>query len=141
MKVLSIKQPWLYCIIELDKRIENRSWAPPERMIGERIALHASLKIDKQRTQMAHSLAKAEIPPDLPRGVIVATAVLLGVVSDFCVIGDIPTSYSLKDDRWFFGKFGWYLGKIIKLSNPIPARGYLGLWNLPNELQKKINHF
>jgi hypothetical protein len=27
MKTLSIKQPWLYCITDLDKRIENRKKA------------------------------------------------------------------------------------------------------------------
>lgn len=42
MKSLSVIQPWATLIATGAKRIETRSWAPPESVIGERLAIHAS---------------------------------------------------------------------------------------------------
>ena len=42
IKGLSITQPWASAIVLGSKRIENRTWRPPEDMMGEYLALHAS---------------------------------------------------------------------------------------------------
>ena len=42
MKAISLWQPWASLIACEAKRIETRSWKPPQSLIGERIAIHAA---------------------------------------------------------------------------------------------------
>jgi len=43
---LTIIQPWAAAIALGPKRIENRTWRPSNRMLGEFIAIHAGKKVD-----------------------------------------------------------------------------------------------
>jgi hypothetical protein len=119
MKALTIKQPWLYAITDLTKRIENRSWKPPQWIIGKRIALHASKADDKGGANSIYQALGILVPKTLPRGCIVATATITGYVEE-------------SDDIWFSGSIGWTLTDIIKLDEPIFCKGQLGLWNYEN---------
>jgi len=126
MKALSIKQPWLWAITDLDKRIENRSWNPPEWIIGKTIALHASKRDDIEGGLFINNISGKLPPHNLPRGAIVATCRIVGWIDmrnkGSCIGG------SLLDDPWFFGPIGWILDDIYKLYKPIPCNGALGLW-------------
>lgn len=44
MKAISIKQPWASLIVHGIKPIENRTWKCPEKYIGKRVLVHASIK-------------------------------------------------------------------------------------------------
>ncbi|MCA9979876.1 MAG: hypothetical protein KDD89_03570 [Anaerolineales bacterium] len=79
---LSIRQPWLYCITDGDKRTENRTWKPPSGLIGKRIGLHASITLSRQDVPAAARLMRVNLHhADLfTRGAIVATARLAGYV-------------------------------------------------------------
>jgi hypothetical protein len=121
MKALSIQQPWLYAITDLDKRVENRTWKPPWWIIGRRIALHASKIDDRAGYVIIRDIANVDVPPDLPRGCIVATAKVLGWIDE-------------SNDKWFFGPYGWILDDINKISpGPVFCRGALGLWDVTPE--------
>ena len=139
MKALSLKQPWLYAITCMDKRIENRTWKPPQQVIGQRIALHASKKDDPLGYSAIAKIAGIEIDGDLPRGAIVGTVRVVGWLNDDG-LGDVPTPClgHLVDDDWFFGPIGWILDDVQLLDEPIPARGSLGLWDVPEELLPKL---
>lgn len=135
MKALSIQQPWLYAITDLDKRIENRTWKPPWWIIDQRIALHASKVDDRAGYVVVHDIANIDVPSDLPRGCIVATAKVLGWI-DEDGYGQVPSAClgHLVDDKWFFGPYGWILDDINKISpGPVFCRGALGLWDVPSE--------
>lgn len=43
MKAISIKQPWASLIVHGIKYIENRTWKCPEKYIGKRVLIHASI--------------------------------------------------------------------------------------------------
>jgi len=45
MRALTLWPEWIWCIDHLGKRVENRTWKPPEKFIGHRIALHAGAHI------------------------------------------------------------------------------------------------
>lgn len=45
MLALTLWPEWAWAICHLDKRVENRGWRPPERMIGERFAIHAGAHV------------------------------------------------------------------------------------------------
>lgn len=140
MRALSIKQPWLYCITDLDKYVENRTWTPPNWIVGKRIALHASKKMDDLMSKRAASelagFKLSTVVDDMPLGAIVATAVLQGYIvtrksgrAMNVHVGDID-DYHPSLDKWFFGPVGWVLKDIQKLAEPIPHRGQLGLWDV-----------
>ena len=44
MKAISLWQPWASLIAAKIKPFETRHWAPPQKLIGQRIAIHASKK-------------------------------------------------------------------------------------------------
>ena len=52
MKALTIWRPWTWAILHLPERhrkgVENRTWAPPTTVLGERIAIHAGLHFDAE---------------------------------------------------------------------------------------------
>lgn len=135
MKALSLKQPWLWAITDLDKRVENRTWKPPQWAIGQRIALHASKKEDPHGYSAIQSVKWVTIPANLPLGSIVATAKIIGWLDD-AGFGDVPSPClgHLVDDEWFFGPIGWILEDIQKLDEPVPCRGALGLWDVPDDI-------
>lgn len=127
MKALSLKQHWLYAITDLDKRIENRSWPPYAHIIGECIALHASKTIDRSSQEVIHQISGVIVPDDTPRGAIVATAVIAGY-----------HEWGGWHDKWFFGAYGWILEDVTKLHKPIPCKGMLGLWQVPDNIEVQI---
>lgn len=51
---LSIREPWATLIIDHDKRIENRTWTPPEKVRGERFAIQASKQLDDKAMTVVH---------------------------------------------------------------------------------------
>lgn len=45
MKAITLWPEWIWAILHLEKRVENRSWRPPRGFAGQRIALHAGMHI------------------------------------------------------------------------------------------------
>lgn len=119
---LSIKQPWLHCIIHHGKTIENRTWKPPQFIIGKHIALHASKKIDHSSLLAASNLAGHQLDP---------TQFLCGAIIATCKITKIITH---SDDKWFFGPYGWQLEDIRPLK-PIICAGALGFWKVNQQMK------
>lgn len=65
MKAISLWQPWASLIAAGIKPFETRSWAPPEALIGQRIAIHAAKKIDREAAMMAEDLLYGQHGHDL----------------------------------------------------------------------------
>ena len=129
MKALSIRQPWLYCITDLDKRVENRTWAPPDWIIGQCIYLHASKRMDdligKRAASELAGFKLSTVVDSMPLGGIVATARVDGWFSK----QKMP-NHPLFRSKWFFGPIGWILSDIRQLPEFVPHRGQLGLWDV-----------
>ena len=85
MKALTLYQPWASLIAHGVKTIETRSWAPPRRLIGQRIAIHAGRKREVSRNLHPETLhAVLDLFGNgwgdrIPLGAIVATALLTDV--------------------------------------------------------------
>lgn len=145
MKALTIKQPWLWCITDHRKRVENRTWKPPFDMVGQYIALHASKSKDQDEWRAAWNIIEGGMPSldGMPLGAIVATALIKGyiVVNDMGGVEEqtkAAANYYPSTDPWFFGPVGWLLADVRKLSQPIPCTGALGLWEVPADIAKII---
>lgn len=131
MKALTLWQPWAQLIAVGAKSYETRSWPAPRNLIGQRIAIHAAKRWDRDLQAICleepfrSALLEFSSPSDLPRGVVVATARLLEC---------FPTS-SLNPSRaersfgdWGPGRYAWLLVDVDRLKKPIPARGAQGIW-------------
>jgi hypothetical protein len=130
MRALTLWQPWASAIVSGRKRVENRPWAPKLIKPGERFAIHAGKRWDR-----SGAVACAERGFDLRRaealGGVIGVATLDRVVRS---AADLPA-----DQRaWFFGPVGWLLRDVLTLPRPVPARGMLGLWLLPDDVEAAV---
>lgn len=121
IRVLSIKQPWAWLIVNGYKDIENRSWATKYR--GP-ILIHAGKDTSEyiSTRQQVRGFTDINLPArhELPAGGIVG----MGTITD-CV--ESHTS------RWFNGAFGF----VISSARPLPfvqMKGQLGLYRLNDEV-------
>lgn len=138
MKALSFSQPWLWSILHAGKRVENRSWQAPHRLLPLRIALHAAKSWDDDALNFFDDIGVTGYPTgraNYVKGAIVGVATVIE-----CVDADIGRHLPDVDGqrRWFFGPFGWLLDNVVELKTPIPASGALGLWNVTADVIAEI---
>jgi ASCH domain len=100
MKCLSVRQPYASLIMAGTKRREYRSWRPPDWLIGQRFAVHASLTLHELVDAGAHAL---------PRGYVLGSVRLVGV-------------------RRYGDGWAWLLAEPREFVRPMRASGMLGLW-------------
>ena len=140
MKAITLRQPWANAIVHGGKRIENRSWGPPRQ--GARLALHAGANFDADARDWIAEMTGLnpaaapwlyDVDRNIPRGVIVATFEVLGVIHPLSADEDVATWKAAGlDVRWYMGppSIGWVIGKVRVLSKYVAVRGSQGLWEL-----------
>ena len=112
--VLTVKQPWAYCIMYLSKDIENRT---RKTNIRGTIAIHASKQID----HAAYYWLKAQ-GYELPSIEALTTGKILGTVEITDCVQEHISIWKEKD-TW-----GYVLQNPKPFSEPIAAKGNLGFW-------------
>jgi hypothetical protein len=140
MKAIALTQPWATLVIVGAKRLETRPWRTRHR---GRIAIHASLAFpdaarllctrEPVRAALLRALGHARWA-DLPCGALLGTVELLD-----CWPGDDVDLNALPEEERALGDFGpgrwvWELGDPRPLAEPIPFRGRLGLFDVPDDL-------
>ena len=127
MKGLTIHQPFANFIADGEKRYETRSW---RTSYTGPIAIHAS----KNREETEYS----GIALDGPFGAIVAVGRLVAChrTEDIRVP---ETEWELGD--FTPGRYAWEIIGVEKLPQPVPLRGYQGLWNVPPEMRYHLPYF
>jgi hypothetical protein len=132
LKAITLIRPWAWAICHAGKRVENRSWHPPLKVIGQRIAVHAGKKYDHRDAEWIQATFNVKVPAESlqPTG-IVATALLSEIVMD----RDKPWT---EHRRWYFGPYGWVLEDVRPLPEPIPCRGAQGLWDVPADIAERL---
>lgn len=121
LRVLTVRQPWAWALIEGLKDIENRSWQTSRR--GS-ILLHAGAA-KPSAVDMAKASARAGrvMPVDEPRGAIIGAIKIAGIHSyDQCQGQCSP--WAERED-WH-----WEITEPMRLPTPVPATGALNLWRL-----------
>ena len=145
MKAVTLWQPYASAVAEGIKTSETRSWAPPENLIGQRIAIHASLRVP--RLHECPSAVSWQWALDQPRGVVVATVRLVAagkVVAPPVDCRDrvfrCRTSYGAMFDGsddglgdYRLGRWVWLFDGVEPLDPPVPARGMQRIWNWDSE--------
>lgn len=130
MRALTLRQPWAWAVLHAGKRIENRTWKPPSWMLGESLAIHAgSGDIYEEDVEQVVRLGGVPAPEEYDVGAIV------GVVR---VVGFYRPGCGLENPWWDPEQFGWRLGSVWALDEPVPCKGALGLWEVPGEVARAV---
>lgn len=163
MKALTLRQPWCWIILHLNKRIENRTrnlgnyrgpiclhsssemsssdWWDAYEFVRARLGAEAALKIPKPtgKMQFGH--------PDLPRGVIFAQCDVVGDIHprDANTLG---LFLGLTGDdqaiNWYDQTRDWYTGRhayLLDHVEPTPliaCKGALGFWTVPDAVLAEL---
>ena len=126
MLALTLQQPWASAVRDLGKRTENRSWPPPQRTLGQFIAIHAGQSFREDAADwLAARTGRMLTRQNVPLGAVVALARVVEVVQEH------------PDDPWFIGPYGWVLDDVVALT-PVPCRGRQQLWRVPEEVYANI---
>lgn len=140
MKAISLWQPWASAIPAGLKQYETRSFQPPAKYIGQRIAIHAALKEDHKlwkwwcevvvgcaHRQAAFSAIGVKNFDQLPRGAIVATAVLSGCLPTWKLLhGGMISDEERAWGDYGTGRYGWQLTNIMWVKPALPIKGRQG---------------
>lgn len=144
MKTLTLTQPWASLVAIGTKRIETRSWGTGYR--GP-LAIHAAKNFPREaanlcagdpfRAALQSAFGPDFYPTDLPAGAIIAITHLVD-----CVLMTPDWIAAVSDPERSFGdyqpgRFGWLLGQVERLAEPIPTRGSLGLWWWDKSMEEK----
>lgn len=136
MKALSIRQPWCWCILNLHKDVENRSWKPsnPGIRFRGRFLIHASSGMTKAEYEdCLDTVLHAERFRTFPDGWKMPSieefkATMMGGIVGEADIIDVVRGHH--PSPWFFGP----VGLVIRNAKPLPFRpmkGQLGFFDVP----------
>lgn len=127
MKAITIKQPWASLIAAGVKDIENRDWPTKFRGI---VAIHSSARMSKDDMEDACDMMRGFVPhfssarfqqDKFPTGVILGTVEIVGCVRE-------------SNSPWFVGDYGFEIQNAVRFASPIPCKGALGFWDVPEAL-------
>jgi hypothetical protein len=129
MKAITLRQPWAWAIINAGKDIENRNWKTHFR---GKVAIHAAVGMTRDEYDRACEYIRGvnrriRIPAyeELERGAIIGTVEIVDCVQN-------------SDSPWFMGEYGFVLERPKGLPRPIPCKGALSFWDVPQHIEARI---
>jgi hypothetical protein len=141
MKAITVRPPWSWAIAHGGKLVENRTWS---RTWRGQLAIHAGQRwdwdgADSPLVQQAWRDAGWDVyhlDPShhaMTLGAIVAVADLVYV----CIVQGARTDCDC--GPWAVpGQCHWNLTNVQALAEPISCRGALGLWTLPDDVERGV---
>lgn len=134
---LTVRQPWTNLIVLGNKDVENRTWRPPDRIIGRPLAIHASKQYRADEHHRALLTARHlndngetdgwvrgwRANRDAPRGALIGTVIVTGAHQ--CDATCSP--WAQKATRVWH----WELAGADMLPQPLVMPGRLGIWPIP----------
>lgn len=138
-KAFTLSSPWHYAILEMGKRVENRS--VKFRYRGP-VLLHVAQGDSKEypyevSVRAIERLSGLTMPErgvtDCHRGLVVATARIVGLIGKDGVLidgaGSGPSAIPVAAWKWHIqGQYGYVLDDVKPVAKPYPMRGSRGLY-------------
>jgi hypothetical protein len=124
-KVLVVRQPWAWLIVNGYKDVENRTWATRYRgplLIQASARVPPAWEMEEHRAYCRKQRIK--LPEEFETGGIVGVAELVDCVTE-------------SSSKWFHGPAGWRLCKARPLEF-IPCKGQLGLFDPPIGVRRRV---
>lgn len=135
MPAITLLEPWATALLG-PKDIENRTWMLPDRYVGRTIAIHASKRWSKADADAYLQIAeRAGVDPGIAYMMAQRVSHTLG-----CIIGvaTFGARVTVSRSPWFFGPVGWSKVSAQAIRRPIPCRGALGIWQLPEDITEQV---
>jgi hypothetical protein len=148
MKALTLWPEWAWAIVHLGKNVENRSWVIPPGLY----CLHAGMRFGGRGKHPAHkryahsvlfhnarseSLTEEQTdrlykltPDDIPFGSIVGVIRVTGHTHP----NDVTVRLGWHDRN----SVANHIELVSVLPTPIPCRGKLGLWTVPDNITHQL---
>lgn len=125
---LTLWRPWPTRIVHPDqlhpKRVENRTWHPPKRLVGQLLGIHAGgtldYELDHESPDFGGRVTEAMVEHSRVKFALVGVAYLFGSTTT-CPPGQ---------ERWWVGPVGWELESPVCFDEPIPMKGSQGVWTI-----------
>ncbi len=129
MQALTVRQPYAWMMLVGLKRNEYRSWPIPSALVGQWVALHAGatpadIELD----------GHAALPDHFPLGAMVGLVRFGASVPALAA----PT---LPDDGHPGSGLAWPVLECRSLPVPLPCRGALGFWTVPEPIARACDAF
>lgn len=151
MRALTVQEPWASAIIYGPKDVENRPWATAHRGT---LWIHAGKRVDWSASKDAWLAAGLPPPPSgrrfdrsawtasLPLGKVIGSVDLTGCHDDNDCYGPLQRPCNGQHplcSKWA-ARFRqhWKMTGKRPLPEPVPCRGSLGLWKLPEDVAAKV---
>lgn len=132
LKALTVKRPWGWLMAAGHKPIENRKWAPPKAMIGQRFVIHSGQEIDRDGAELARKLG-IEVTADAWDTGAVALATIDRVFGSSATMREEP----LRTSPWYFGHLAWVLRDVIRIP-AVPIGGQQSFWDVPESTARVV---
>lgn len=138
MKALSVRAPWWWAILH-GKPVENRDWYTNFR---GRVWLHAGKwwnigEISDDWDDVLDMAARDNLHFPIPVG-NEAAAILCTSMRDAggCIVGsvEIVDCVTSHPSAFFVGRYGFVLRDPVALPKPIPFKGALGFFDVPDSI-------
>lgn len=120
---LSLKQPWIWAVLHAGKDIENRTWRSGYR---GRVILHASRSMDLAGVKYLQE-AGFRVPEELPMGAYLGEV----TITECRPLAECAS-------RWAFGPWCYILERPVVYETPIPGRGRLGFYPVPEAVTRAL---
>ena len=156
MRAITIRQPWAWAVIHAGKTVENRSRNIAGAYHGL-VAIHASKRddlnafiasnvlceaVESHLPRSASGIADMREPWILNRGMIIGVADLVDVhyVDGHSERWDAEAERNATCSPWAHHGPIWHLvfTNPRPLAYPVPVRGQLGLWTLPDDVEQAV---
>ena len=147
LRALTIRQPWAWAILH-GKPVENRTWPPPHWLTE--VAIHAGARSGWDEdgefsplVQAAWRKFAADPPPMNTVAPLGPGAIHIGF-SAIAAVAEGLSSHHASDccgycSEWAVqGQFHWQWRTLRVLAEPVPAKGALGLWKVPDDIESAV---
>lgn len=150
---LTLWPEWTWAVAHFGKDIENRSWAPPARIIGQWLAIHAGAHIGGRKGDAAclegltDLREMAECVEDERGGTregggLPLYSELIPMIATSAIVAVVKVTGAVRGDPvgWYCGlpDYGWKLNSLITLPEPVKCKGAQGLWPLPPDALAQV---
>ena len=142
MRAVSLTQPWATLVAIGAKKLETRSWSTHYR--GP-LLIHAAKGFPGRARAACYTDPFAAVleragythASSLPTGALIGIVTLVGCVSTTKALEGIDATEHAFGD-YGPGRFAWQLTEAVQLVQPIPCKGALGLWKVPDEIVESL---
>jgi hypothetical protein len=151
IRALTVRPPWSHMIACCGKDVENRGW--PTRYRGL-LAIHAGANWDSSAEEDLTALAawrdwSASLPRPNITGPLRKTAIHVHLSAVVAVADLTGCHFALQGDGCAFAddrcspwaqlhQWHWQLRNVRPLAQPVLCKGKLGLWRLPEDVEKAV---